>query len=151
MTGIGRYVRHYSHVGAKLANVVLSVDLTAGTGDGFVQLIAKTRNRSGIAAGSVILLNFGVDYDHAAVTRVLADDAQQPKRIRTMLDAYFKKLGEQDAEAAAGAVGEAAAISVEAAGAKSTLPAAGSAVAASTAASGSGTFTAPAGSRAAAG
>ena len=97
MTGIGRYVRHHAQAGAKQANAVLSCNLGAGAGDGLVQLVVKTRNRSGIAAGSPVLLNFGMDYDHSVVSRVFAEEASQPKRLRTMLDAYFKRLGERDA------------------------------------------------------
>ena len=67
MTGIGRYVRHHAQAGLKQANAVLSCNLAAGAGDGLVQLVVKTRNRSGIAAGSPIGLNFGMDYDHTVV------------------------------------------------------------------------------------
>ncbi len=48
--------------GAKQANTVLSCNLCTGVGDGLVQLVVKTRNRSGIAACSPVLLNFGMDY-----------------------------------------------------------------------------------------
>ncbi len=64
---------------------MLSCSLAAGAGDGFSQLVVKTRNMSGIAAGSPILLNHGMDCDHGAVAQVLSDDAAQPQKIRTML------------------------------------------------------------------
>ena len=123
MTGIGRYVRHYAQAGAKQANAVLSCNLGAGAGDGLVQLVVKTRNRSGIAAGSPVLLNFGMDYDHSVVSRVFAEEASQPKRLRTMLDAYFKRLGERDAQEAAAASGEGAALAIDAASVATPAPA----------------------------
>jgi len=112
MTGIGKYVRHYSQVGHKQANAVLTCHIGAGVCDGLLQLTVKTRNKSGIAAGSPILLNYGMDYDHAVVERMLAEDGSQPKRMRTMLDAYFRQLGEREAGEAAAASGEIAALAV---------------------------------------
>ena len=106
-TGIGKYVRHYSQVGLRQANAVLSCNIGAGVCDGLLLLMVKTRNKSGIAAGSPIILNFGMDYDHGVVERVLAEDGSQPKRMRTMLDAYFRQLGEREAAEAAASSGEA--------------------------------------------
>ena len=122
-TGVGRYVRHYAQVGAKQPNAVLSCNLGAGAGDGLVQLVVKTRNRSGIAQGTPVLLNFGMDYDHAVVSKVFAEEASQPKRIRSMLDAYFKQLGERDAQEAAAASGEAAVLAIDAAAVAAPVPA----------------------------
>ena len=123
MAGIGRYVRHYAQVGAKQANTVLSCNLGAGAGDSLVQLVVKTRNRSGIAAGSPVLFNFGMDYDHAVVSRVFAEEASQPQRIRTMPDTYFKHLGEREAQEAAAASGEGAVVAIDSASAAIPDPA----------------------------
>ena len=99
VTGAGKYIRHYS-LSRKSANVVLEVDTSKGINDGLVKLRVRTRNKVGIAQGSPLLLNFGQDYDHDAITKAIADEGSQPKKLKNMLQVYFAKLG-REAEAAA--------------------------------------------------
>lgn len=108
MTGIGRYFRHYQSL-QKQPNIVLQLDLSRGAGDGLVSAVVRTRNKCGIAQGSPLLLNFGMEYDHAALAKLEQEEGQEPKRLRGLLEQFFKKLGDESAAAEASAAGSSAA------------------------------------------
>jgi hypothetical protein len=137
ITGIGRFFRHYATSGKQVPNVALSVNVAAGAGDGLLQVIVRTRNRCGVALGSQLVLNYGMEYDHQAVAKSEAAASQSPKRLRGLLDSFFAKLGPHDGPQAAAAVGEssaaaaagAAALALADAAAKLTDPSAAGATA----------------------
>jgi hypothetical protein len=93
-TGAVRYARHY-HPNKRSPNAALSVDVAAGANDGLVSMVVRTRNKVGIAPGTPILINFGIDYDHEAATKVAGDP--DTKRLKGMLENYFSRLGAENA------------------------------------------------------
>ncbi len=93
---------------AKQANVVLVADPGAGAGDGFMRVVVRARNRCGVAQGSILCLNYGMEYDHQAVAELEQRNSSVPKRLRGLLDQFFAKLGAEQS-AAAEAAGIAAA------------------------------------------
>ena len=103
LTGCGRYVRHYAAHGRKHPNVVMHVDVSSGFNDGLLTLVVKTRNKCGVAPGSALLMNFGMDYDHAAVGAAIGQP--DPKRAKGLLDQYFSRLGPAESHGGADGAG----------------------------------------------
>ena len=66
LTGVGRFLQHYAPL-KKAPNCVLAVDTSVGVNDGLLSLVVRTRNKGGVAAGSPLVINYGMDYDHDAV------------------------------------------------------------------------------------
>ena len=99
MTGVGRYLQHYAPL-KKYPNAILVVDTSAGVNDGLVNLVVRTRNKCGVAPGTPLVINYGMEYDHEGVGAVVGQP--DPKRARGLLQMFFDKLGrEAAAEAAA--------------------------------------------------
>ena len=72
LVGLGRYVRHYNGMRRQCPNAAVVACPPQGANDGFLQLVACTRNGGGFAAKTPIVINFGAEYDHAS--RLGADD-----------------------------------------------------------------------------
>ncbi len=89
-TGVSRFVRHY-HPTRKAPNTALTVDTSAGCDDKLVFLTVRTRNRCGVAQGTPLVLNYGLEYDHEVATKFASEP--NAKRLRGLLDTYFAKLG----------------------------------------------------------
>ena len=60
----------------------------AGVGDGFVQLVARTRNHGGIRPKSLLAADFGTDW----VATEPTFEGPAAKKFRGALDTYFQKL-----------------------------------------------------------
>ena len=60
----------------------------AGVGDGFVQLVARTRNHGGIRPKSLLAADFGTDW----VATEPTSEGPAAKKFRGALDMYFQKL-----------------------------------------------------------
>lgn len=84
------------HVGnKKQSNVALQLDLAQGANDGLLKVIVATRNKCGVAAGSPLVIDYGMEYDHDIVAEQVAATGRDPKRLKGLLDKYFTKLGER--------------------------------------------------------
>ena len=88
LVGAGRFVRHFLGVRKGGPNVVLVADPSVGASDGFLRLDVSTRNRAGIAPKSIVVANFGVDWDSTAVTDLSESPA---KRFKGLLDQFLTK------------------------------------------------------------
>ena len=155
VTGAGKYIRHYASC-RKSSNVVLAIDTSKGLNDGLVTVRVRTRNKVGIAQGTPLLLNFGQDYDHEAIAKAVAEEGNQPKKLKTMLGVYFAKLSREAVEAAGSSAAQAAGSSAaqgpgSSSGAGSAAASAGAASAASAAATGTAAAASAAASAGAAG
>ena len=88
LVGLGRYVRHYNGIRRQGPNAALVACPAEGSNDGFLRLVATTRNGGGIAAKTPIVINFGAEYEHGS--RLGADDPEM-KRFRGALDRVFEE------------------------------------------------------------
>ncbi len=88
LVGVGRYLRHFLGQ-RKGPNCMIKVNNAVGVSDGFLSLQTRTRNSAGIAAKSVLVINFGPDYDLS-----IKPDLDEPdvKRFKGVLDQYFARL-----------------------------------------------------------
>ena len=100
-TGVSRYIRHYSPT-KKAPNVALLLDLAAGASDELLQLVVRTRNKCGVASGTALVLNYGLEYDHEVAGKL----AKEPdlKLLKTSMQQLFSRSGRCDAVAAAAEV-----------------------------------------------
>ena len=98
-TGAAQFLRHYAACGRKRANARIVVNPAAGANDGLLRLVADTPQKCGNAARAWACINFGALYDFDAV-RVATEDAD-PKRMKSMIELCFKKLGAATSAAAA--------------------------------------------------
>lgn len=86
MVGAARLVTDFRTAGRHHPNVRIRVQPGLGPNDGFLELIARTHNGQGIAAGREVLLDFGARY-----TPTIAPDGGPIKRFRGALDALLEK------------------------------------------------------------
>ena len=76
----------------KHSNITLHLDLAQGANDGLLKVIVATRNKCGVAAGSPLVMDYGMEYDHDIVAEQVAATGRDPKRLKGLLDNYFAKL-----------------------------------------------------------
>ena len=94
MVGAAGYIRHHAGLRRGGPNVAFTASPMAGVGDGFVQLVARTRNHGGIRPNSLLAADFGTDW----VATEPTSDGPAAKKFRGALDMYFQKLcGESQA------------------------------------------------------
>ena len=89
LTGVGRYVRHYTSGQKARPNAVLKVSTEEGCNDWLLSLVAHRENKGGIVRGGPILLDYGKWYDHDLAVKL--SSAPPAKRLRSMLDSFFHK------------------------------------------------------------
>ena len=99
-TGAGRFLRHYADVGKKRPNVRLAVNPAMGANDGLVSATVETATKTGIAARSWVVVNYGATYDFEAVASAMADS--DAKKLKGMLQNCVSKISKETAAAAAG-------------------------------------------------
>ena len=89
LIGAGRFLRHFLGIRKAGPNVQLIADPSKGLGDGFLSLITTTRNNRGVAARSMLVANFGFEYD----TTAPKPDVTEPdvKKFKGALDGYIGK------------------------------------------------------------
>ena len=87
LVGAGRYIRHFLGVRKAGPNVAIVASPGHGASDQFLRLEVRTRNLVGIAARSIVVANFGVDWDASAVSTEVSETPA--KRFRGMLDKCF--------------------------------------------------------------
>ena len=88
MVGAAGYIRHHAGLRRGGPNVAFTASPMAGVGDGFVQLVARTRNHGGIRPNSLLAADFGTDW----VATEPTSDGPAAKKFRGALDMYFQKL-----------------------------------------------------------
>ena len=88
VTGVGRFLRHFTGVRRSGPNAIINVDCSKGASDGFLSLVVSTRTKIGIAARSPVCINFGNKYD-----MLFKADSEEPeaKKFCGTLDKYFQK------------------------------------------------------------
>lgn len=89
LTGFVRHVGHYTKFGRKAPNCHLRVNTTAGVNDGLLQLVVRTPNHCGIGLGGLVLMDYGLTYNHDLQISLDEPDA---KKFRGILDSYFSSL-----------------------------------------------------------
>ena len=83
--GLARLLRDFRGV-RKHPNVILRANPNIGPNDGFLEVIVRTHNGCGIAAGSEIVADLGENYVPASVPATSA-----AKRFKGSLDIFFEK------------------------------------------------------------
>ena len=63
LVGAGRYMRHFLGLRKGGPNVALIADPGQGPSDSFLRLEVRTRNNVGIAPRSIVVANFGLEWD----------------------------------------------------------------------------------------
>ena len=72
LVGAGRYMRHFLGLRKAGPDVALIADPGQGPSDSFLRLEDRTRNNVGIAARSIVVANFGVEWDFNIPNKSLA-------------------------------------------------------------------------------
>ncbi len=94
-TGLGRFVRPYGAL-KKSPNVALVVNPGEGVNDGLVTLVVRTKNKGGVARGTPLVLNYGMEFDHDLADSMATSGSPETKRFRGLLAQYFTKLGPEE-------------------------------------------------------
>ena len=105
LLGAGRYMRHFLGVRKAGPNVSLVAAPQHGATDKFLSLMVHTRNNVGIAARSIVVANFGVEWDSSAVASEISE--APAKRFKGMLDQYFVESSDKGIEGPSGSEGSA--------------------------------------------
>lgn len=106
LVGAGRYIRHFLGVRKAGPNVTLVASPQHGACEQFLRFEVHTRNNVGIAARSIVVANFGVDWDASAVALEVSESPA--KRFKGMLDKYFSEATDARQAAQGSAATEAA-------------------------------------------
>ena len=88
MVGAAGHMRHHAGVRRGGPNVAFMANPRAGVGDGFVQLVVRTRNHAGIRPKSLLAADFGIDW----VATESTSEGPAAKKFRGALDSYFQQL-----------------------------------------------------------
>ena len=98
-------MRHYGAL-KKAPNTVLILNLAAGINDEMLTLAIRTKNKGGVARGTPLVLNYGLEFDHDVALTNATMDMTEPnmKRFKSLLASYFEKLGPRAADTAADVV-----------------------------------------------
>ena len=88
LVGVGGYFNHWGNIRRGGPNVVFRVNPSKGFGDTLVEAVVRTRNGVGIAVKQALVINYGLEYDFAAVTAVENSD-QATKKFKGALDKFL--------------------------------------------------------------
>lgn len=100
IVGAGRYIRHFLGIRKSGPNVAFIADPQRGPSDSFLRLEVRTRNNVGVAARSILVANFGMEWDESALKQEFSETPA--KRFKGMLDKYFVETASSSASAPPG-------------------------------------------------
>jgi hypothetical protein len=88
LLGGARFVQHFQGY-RKAPNVIFNVNLSAGSGSSFLELIVKTHNGCGVGMNGILVADYGLAYDLTRSAMEPAGDEDRMKKNRGALDAVL--------------------------------------------------------------